>query len=243
MAEIDPYVRTLFIQSYGKLGIAETPLRRSELVSVIVERVKSLLSDVGFADVTEAPPLAELIADELIAAKVIYREAVQFAGEYLTFRAQAYQEYRNKVLVQDPIYNAGQRIGARFFPDVFTGYISSVLEGQDEIPLMGLAPASGRIVTFSDNQMSELDKQTSEVIDAVAAQNQIGGVAGLRELILGQLKAGRELIRAGSFRVYFLQLTLIQSLQYLVARYEKEVVGGLAAALIAALMKQIGIDA
>jgi len=105
------------------------------------------------------------------------------------------------------------------------------------------APASDRIVSFSDNQVTELDTQTSDVIDAVAAQNQIDGDPGLREIVLGQLRAGRELIRAGSFRLYFLELTLIETLRFLAKRYEREAIGGLASALIAALLKHIGIDA
>ncbi|MBJ6123108.1 hypothetical protein [Sphingomonas mollis] len=104
-------------------------------------------------------------------------------------------------------------------------------------------PASDRVVTFSDNQVTELDEQTTAIIDAVSAQNQIDGVPGLRELVLGQLKAGRELLRAGSFRLYLIELTLIETLRMLVKRYEKEAIGGLASALIAVLLKHIGIDA
>ncbi|MEG3173201.1 hypothetical protein U1708_13355 [Sphingomonas sp. ZB1N12] len=105
------------------------------------------------------------------------------------------------------------------------------------------APASDRVVTFSDNQITELDEKATAVIDAVSAQNQIDGVPGLRELVLGQLKAGRELLRAGSFRLYFLELTLIETLRMLAKRYEKEAIGGLASTLIAALLKHIGIEA
>ncbi|OMJ33996.1 hypothetical protein BSZ14_00830 [Sphingomonas sp. Sph1(2015)] len=105
-----------------------------------------------------------------------------------------------------------------------------------------VAPGSDRIVSFSDNQVSELEKKTGEIIDEVAAQNQIDGDPGLREIILGQLKAGRELIRAGTFRLYFLELTLIETLKFLAKRYEREAIGGLASALIAALAKHIGID-
>lgn len=105
------------------------------------------------------------------------------------------------------------------------------------------APASDRIVSFSDNQSFDLDQMTSEVIEAVSVQNQIDGAPGLREIVLGQLKAGRELIRAGSSRLYLLELTLIHTLQFLVRRYEREAIGGLASALIVVLLKHIGMDA
>ena len=105
------------------------------------------------------------------------------------------------------------------------------------------APASDRVVTFSDNEVANLDSQTSQIIDAVSAQNQIDGNPGLRELLLGQLKAGRELIRAGSCRIHLIELTLIETLKFLAKRYEREAIGGLAAALITAIAKHIGLDA
>jgi hypothetical protein len=105
------------------------------------------------------------------------------------------------------------------------------------------ALASDRVVLFSDNQRNDFEGLASEVIDAVSAQNHVSDESGIRELIIGQLKAGRELIRAGCTRLYLLELTLIQTLRFLVKRYEREAIAGLAAALITALVKHIGIDA
>jgi hypothetical protein len=105
-----------------------------------------------------------------------------------------------------------------------------------------LAPASSRIVRFNDNQIYELDEKATHVIDAVSAQNYIGATQGLRELILGQLKAGRELIRSGSVRLYLLELALIDTLKVLARRYEKETIGALASTLLAALAQHIGIN-
>jgi hypothetical protein len=104
------------------------------------------------------------------------------------------------------------------------------------------APASDRIVTFSDNEVVDLEAQATAIIDAVVEKNQIEGEPGLREILLGQLRAGRELIRAGSCRLYLLELSLIETLKFLVKRYEHEVVGGLAAALLTALSKHLGIE-
>jgi len=240
MADIDPYIRTLFFQKHGKLPVSSSPLRRPELVPQFTEQVDSLLNEYGFANITDVDLFVDHLVNELIDVEVIRQED---AGEYLTFDNLRYTNYRNNVLVNDDIYKVSQRIGPRFFADVFNGFANSLSERSSDFPLLGLAPASSRIVTFSDNQIANLDEETSRVIDAVTAQNQIGDVAGLRELLLGQLKAGRELIRAGSFRLYFFQLTVLQSLRFLSERYEKEVIGGLAAALITALVKQIGVDA
>ena len=121
-----------------------------------------------------------------------------------------------------------------------TGSLASL---QQTSASMQDAPASDRIVSFSDNQIVEVEAKASELIEAVASQNQLDDEPGLREVVLGQLKAGRELIRAGSFRLYVLQITLIDSLRFLAKRYEREAIGALAASLITALAKHIGIDA
>lgn len=242
MTEIDYYIRILFLERNGKLGISQTPQRREEMLPVINHHVAELLSSVGYPTITDIDTLAEELLDQMIEAHVVKVEKIQFAGEYLTFKAASYVEYRNKVLTGDAIYAAAQRIGPRFFKDIFNGYTT---QAQDEnvFPELGFAPAAGRVVTFSDNQISELDEQTGQIIDAITSQNQIAGIAGLRELVLGQISAGRELIRAGTFRLHLMQLTLFQTLRFLAERYEREVIGGLAAALLTALAKHIGIDA
>lgn len=106
-----------------------------------------------------------------------------------------------------------------------------------------VAPASDRVVSFSDNQIEQLDVQTTEIIEAVASQNQVGDTTGIREIILGQLKAGRELIRAGSFKLHLMELALFESLRFLATKYEREAIGVLATTLLELLIKHIGIGA
>ncbi|SNS58501.1 hypothetical protein SAMN06295955_102173 [Sphingopyxis indica] len=100
--------------------------------------------------------------------------------------------------------------------------------------------ASDRVVQFSHNQVESLSKKSTEIIDLVSKENSIDQTPGLREQILGQLKAGRELIRAGCARVYLLQLALVETLTFLAKRYEKEAIGALASQLVAELIKIFG---
>lgn len=171
----------------------------------------------------------------------------EYAGEMLNL-------YRSRVLryegapshtVEKALSGGVQWMGRvlgndRFWSDFQTSDQGSDMNVQGD---QSVAPASDRVVSFSDNQIDDLEGQASEVIRAVEAQNQIADEAGLREILLGQLKAGRELIRAGSFKLYIMQITLIDALHFLAKRYEREAIGGLAAALITALVKHIGIDA
>ena len=102
------------------------------------------------------------------------------------------------------------------------------------------ALASDRVVEFSHNQIESLGEKSSEIIELLSKENSIDQAPGLREQILGQLKAGRELVRAGCARIYLLQLTLIETLTFLAKRYEKEAIGALASQLVAELIKIFG---
>lgn len=106
-----------------------------------------------------------------------------------------------------------------------------------------IAPASDRVVYFSDNEIQEFGHKTTEIIESVEKLNSVADKPELRALILGQLRAGRELIKSGYFKAYLLEITLVDALRNLVRKYEHEAVGALAAALVAALLKHLGLDA
>jgi len=100
-------------------------------------------------------------------------------------------------------------------------------------------PASDRIVRLSDNQASEIAEPIDEIIAMVESQNSVGGGDGIRELILGRLKAGRELIRAAIFSAESLQLTLIVGLRMLVEQYKDHAIGAAAGKLLDLLVEAI----
>lgn len=106
-------------------------------------------------------------------------------------------------------------------------------------PLEIEIPASDRVVRLNDNQVSELDKPLEQIINLVEKENSIAGEEGLRELTLGRLKAGRELLRAAIFSVQSFQLTLIVGLQMLVEKYKKHAIGAAAGNLLTLLIEAI----
>jgi hypothetical protein len=100
-------------------------------------------------------------------------------------------------------------------------------------------PASDRIVTLSDNAQNELEIASTAVIDAVTDVNGIDGDPTLRKIILGQLKAGRELIRSQIFHAQMLHLLMMDALKRLVDKYKGHVIGATAATLIELLIKNL----
>jgi|GEM_PF-4189878 len=79
-------------------------------------------------------------------------------------------------------------------------------------------PASDRIVSLNDNQIKGLEQPLAEVIEAVEKTNGDPDVPGFRERVLGQLRAGRELIRAGTIKSYLLYTVLLSALTEVAAR-------------------------
>ena len=108
---------------------------------------------------------------------------------------------------------------------------------------VGATLLTDRVVTLTHNQAVEIEEKTSEIISQVSLLNFIEGEPNLRELVLGQLKAGRELVQEGTFKIYAIEITLVEGLQFLAKRYEREGVAALAAALVIIVFKHIGVDA
>ena len=100
-------------------------------------------------------------------------------------------------------------------------------------------PASDRIVSLDHNQISDADAQVSELITELEKDNGDPENPSLRVRLLGQLRAGRELIRAGEFKAYLLYEVLIKALAELVDRYGNETIKALANALLGALVSKM----
>jgi len=242
MSDIDPYIKIMFFTDVSDLQISALRYRIDEISVKLLDQLEKVVVKRGAENVTDDAALAAELFDELAENNVFIQETERFAGTYYVYSSNNYKSYRDKVLRASEIYAASQRIGSRFFPDVLEGFRNFRYEENGEgLPSVAFAPASNRLVSLQHNQVRDLDAHASKIIEAVSSQNQIDERPGFRELIIGQLKAGRELIRAGEFRLYLLQISLIETLNWLVRKYAKDLIGDLAVRLLEALTK--GIEA
>jgi len=245
MTNIQQYVRTLYVRNmHNDLGIPASFMRRDEVVEHLTARALAVIADYKVSDKIDLSPIVDLLFSEMLESGCFSELADDFAGKYYQLVPNQIGPFRQQVLVNDVISQQASAIGEeRYFGDVFAAFVDRSTE-EPTVAGLGLSvPASDRVVTLSDNQVPYFELKTTEIIDVVSNQNQIDNEPGLREIILGQLKAGRELLRAGSFSLYIFQLTLLDTLRFLAKRYEKEAIGALAAALIGELLKSIGIIA
>ncbi|QIQ86168.1 hypothetical protein [Erythrobacter sp.] len=130
-------------------------------------------------------------------------------------------------------------------PEALRRAIAKIIErgfNDDEInePLDREVPASDRVVRVSHNQQKIIEEPIEEIVELLEQENSINGQDGLRELAIGRLKAGRELIRAGVFSIQSLQLTLVVGLQMLIEKYKDHAIGAVAGNLLALVLKEFG---
>ncbi len=143
-----------------------------------------------------------------------------------------------------PILQAYARRGQAYVEDA-AAYLRSLsneqwntLRAADGTETVGV-PASDRLVTLSDNQSRDIDHAATELITAVERENSISGDGALRLVVIGQLKAGRELVRAQVFKAYLLHQTLVTTLGTLIERYKGQAIAETAKKLLSLLIEHI----
>lgn len=114
-------------------------------------------------------------------------------------------------------------------------HVSSDVDAETEQAI----PASDRLVTLGHNQISEFQKSVDSLVSEMEKDNGVPDRPGLRERLLGQIRAGRELIIAGQFKAYLLYEVLITALNEIIEKYGNETIKSLANALLGALVAQL----
>jgi hypothetical protein len=100
-------------------------------------------------------------------------------------------------------------------------------------------PASDRFVTLGHNQQAELERASTEVIDALEKENSVDGDPSARAWMLGQLRAGRELIRAQVVNVWLLEQTVLRVLGTLIEKFKGHAISAAAQTLMELLIKHL----
>jgi hypothetical protein len=195
---------------------------------------------------------ARSIVEKMLESGGIAQHGDEYAGYWYKLRNPAKQKYIEGRRAENP----ANKVIATLGEEALRRALAKIVEedglraSDDERPTDEISPAdllagglsgvpaSDRIVTLGHNQISETDASISEIVDALEEDNGNPHNPGLRERILGQIKAGRELIRAGEFRAYLLYEVLVRALGELVEKYGNPTIAALANALLGAIVSQ-----
>lgn len=204
-------------------------------------------------EIQATPPQIRSVIERLAEVGFVEIMSDPFAGDLIVGNRDRFQSPYSIMEAGNllGLWTAATRGGKPWFYRVFRNeqYWSSFDEhlahtgeqASQDIEFKSFAPASDRLVTLNHNQIQEVDEEISAVIDAVEKENVIGETTGIRELILGKIRAGRELWRAGVFSMQSLYLTLVVGLQMLIDKHKDAAVSVAAAKLLDLLLKEHGI--
>jgi hypothetical protein len=239
MAEIADYVRALFYKDLPNvLNMNEIYSRRSELTPSIRKAIEDVLAPYQAVDVIDPEAMAEDVFSDWLAEGIFAKREDPYAGEYFRFSRNKLNVFKQKFLDGSEINAFASVIGSRFYPDVFGGYNGNNPLTDEERASFAV-PASDRIVTLQHNQISALEEPIQELVDQLEKDNGIPDNPGLKERLVGQIKAGRELIRSGNFRAYIFHVTIIRALGELIERYKGHAISMVAASLVDMLVQHI----
>ena len=235
---IDEYLRIIFFLGFSAEGNSASQfVRRAAVEDELRERLSALVAGILPEFETEYAPLAARLFDELLEVGVVEKIDDEFAGAYFKVRADVWQSHRSATLNSSEIYKKSKTIGPNFFSDALGNYANWHSPADFASAIGIVAPASDRIVSLTHNQIDEIDKPLTKFIEDLDHDNGIPEAPGVKERILGQIRAGRELILAGSFKAHILYVTLLSGLAELIKRYDGHVIGATAATLVELLIK------
>ncbi|HEX9806985.1 MAG TPA: hypothetical protein VGA34_08830, partial [Alteraurantiacibacter sp.] len=80
-----------------------------------------------------------------------------------------------------------------------------------------------------------------ELLDELERDNGIPDHPGLKERLAGQIRAGRELLRAGEFQLDIFRSTMLSGLAELKDRYGDHAIGAAASALLTLILHVLGL--
>lgn len=190
---------------------------------------------------------------KMLKSELLAKEGDEFAGNYLRFRIGAKDQYVRELLLDNPVTNRMNTLGEPALKRALANIATSEswssgeplqISGNIKVVPLGYptdsyAPASDRIVTLNHNQQANLDEAVEEVIDGLKSENSIDGDSPLRQRFLGELAAGKELIRAQSVRAYLLYETLSRLLVTLIEKYKDQALGEASKKLLELLIEHV----
>jgi hypothetical protein len=240
MSDIGNYIKDVFLNHIDGSTLAVLGfVRKSELVDKIADATQLSVSHYDPDFSFDMSSVADSIFRELLEAEVIEQQGDYFAGEFFRLDQSTFNNFRNGSLGASLTFELAQRIGSGFYPAVFSNF-RTLKTDSDTAPNFGVPlPASDRLVTLGHNSIGDLDSASTDLIDLVAAEADVDGDQSIRDQFLGQLKAGRELIRERTFSAYLLHQTVMNLLGRLIEKYKDQAIGEAAKVLFALLIEHV----
>jgi hypothetical protein len=226
----------------------------SEVQKLIPTFIQRAFGEYGLDPLGKYGEHGWMIFEYLVSKNAVLKDGDEYSGFWYKLRPDVKAQAVDELLKQNPATKRVLRLGEVALERALLKIASEdglqatdphdesdpVDLGADPVPEpQSTVPASDRLVTLSHNQISEFQEPLEALVNELEADNGVPEFPGLRERILGQIKAGKELILAGQFKAYLLYDVLVKALNELIAKYGNETIKSLANALLGALVSQL----
>ncbi|MDQ2891602.1 MAG: hypothetical protein M3R64_00745 [Pseudomonadota bacterium] len=173
MSDLNPYIFSLYVGSTPAVELAAEYLRKQEILPVLAARIAEIGSNYGVENLIDPAAVSEELFEEMVSNAVFETDEPRFAGKYYRYSEAHWKAMRSSFRQNDGITVTATRIGSRFYPDVFEGFKSGILEATDGAMAI---PAADRIVRLDDNQpeVVEFRHQATELVRALQTDNDVG---------------------------------------------------------------------
>jgi hypothetical protein len=239
--EIEDYARVVMIGALRANGWPEGYQRRADYIEHIRTHVlPSLLNyDPRLSELT-LNSLVEGLFEEMRAGEAFIPMKDRYAGEYLTVSPPHLKQFKDAALNSSSIQAMASSIGfERFFADVFAGFRQDPDIDRADLDQLPAPPTDDRSLTIEPSQIAAIRPPLDDLIDQVQADNGLPDFPNFRERVLGQIKAGREMLLSGCVRAQLLYWVLLRGLAELVEKYGQKAIGVAARHLIELLVDQV----
>lgn len=241
MTPIKDYIWIVFLQNPASAkNLPQHFITREEFELHAMQVITESLNAGGYPDHEANGDLAAQFFEGLQSAGALNMLDDDLAETFFQVDTNKANGFRTEELSKSSIHSKSQNIGPeRYFGSAFERFYRELWNETETDRSSIPVPASDRVVTLTDNQVKTIDTAASTLITEVEHVNGIDGDPSLKSRIVGQLKAGLELVRAGTLNAYLLHQTMMSVLGALIVKYKGHAIGEAARVLFALLIEHV----
>lgn len=226
-AQADEYAFAFAVGKTPDLGLADTFMRKHEVLESMTERIVDALREFNVDNYVDGRELAIRLFDIIRADSGFSIISDEVAGEYFKILPDIFRSSRSRFCNESTILQRASMVGARFWPEVFNAFETKISSGEwnttpesTNLSPSGkiesiVIPASDRIVSLHHNtpEYQDITAGLEDAVEQVNAlkTNELSGDEKSRAV--ATLQSVSALFRAGELKVVQVKVGIILALE------------------------------
>lgn len=258
MSTVEEYVYAYVLVTIKELGLSEAFLKRHETLNELHGRIDGAIGDIDTHFYVDIQNISAQLFDELLSHGAFEVENDEIVGTYYKYAPHMYPSFRKNFINNSRIVQMHQRIGERYFREIFERFAELEEEEEAEGPQVSakstetvqatdaieaeLIPASDRMVPLNHNapEYEEIRAGINDAIQQVAELKTNRLSPDEQASAVATLKSAASLWEAFELKAVHVKVGIIMALedvQAAIGETFRLVAGGLLVDAIKALIK------